>query len=285
MDEFTAAIKARELVQRINVSSIPVQLEPFLAALGCELKLDNEMGPHEPACCLSKNGKHIIVVNGKDSPERQRFSTCHEIGHIDLKLPSEHAGNSSWSYNKRSQNEICCDTYAAEVLLPHRFFKPLVDSADIGLAALDEFSEKFETSVSATGSRFASATNTPCAFVVSENGRVRYTVLSKALRETRAWITRGTAVPSGSSTAMVRNGQPVRGPQEIAADVWFNDWRRGGVLLEEARYLRSYDQTLTLLWFEDEEVPHEPETGNDDEDMGLKELDGVLPWPGKRRRK
>lgn len=287
MDELTAAIKARELVQRINVSSIPVQLEPFLATLGCELKVDNEMGPHEPACCLSKNGKYVIVVNGKDSPERQRFSTCHEMGHIDLKLPSEHTGSPSWSYNKRSANEICCDTYAAEMLLPHRFFKPLVDCADIGMAALDNLSEKFEASVTATGSRFATTTNVPCAFVVSENGMVRYTVMSKALREARAWITRGITVPSGSSTALIRNGQSVKGPQEIAADVWFNDWRRGGVMLEEARYLRSYDQTLTLLWFEDEEVPHDSGTDNNEEDdkMGLKELDGVLPWPGKRRRK
>ncbi|MBI5115058.1 ImmA/IrrE family metallo-endopeptidase [Candidatus Poribacteria bacterium] len=287
MDELTAAIRARELVQRVNTNSIPVQVEPFLAVLRCELKVDNEMGPHEAGYCLSKSGKHVIVVNGKDSPERQRFTTFHEMGHIDLKLPSEHAGSPSWSYNNRSANEICCDTYAAEILLPHRFFKPLVDSADIGMAALDDLAEKFEASVTATGSRFASTTNAPCAFVVSENGMVRYTVISKALREVRAWITRGMAVPSGSSTALISNGQSVKDPQEIAADVWFNDWRRGGVLLEEARYLRNYDQTLTLLWFEDEEVPHKPSTDNNGEDgeMGLKELDGILPWPGKRRRR
>jgi len=46
-------------------------------------------------------------------------------------------------------------------------------------------------------------------------------------------------------------------------------------VLEEARYLTRWDQTLTLLWFEDEEVPQEKEI---EEDVGLKELDGVLPW-------
>lgn len=97
MDELTAAIKARELIQRVNVSSIPVQVEPFLTALGCELRVDNDLSPNEPGYCLSKNGKHVIVVNGKDSPERQRFTAFHEMGHIDLKLPSEHAGSPSWS--------------------------------------------------------------------------------------------------------------------------------------------------------------------------------------------
>lgn len=287
MDELTAAIKARELIQRVNVSSIPVQVEPFLAALGCELKVDNGMNPNEPGYCLSKNGKHVIVVNGKDSDERKRFTAFHEMAHIDLKLPSEHAGSPSWSYAKRSPNEICCDTYAAELLLPHRFFKPLVDRAEIGMAALDDLREKFEASLTATGSKFATTTDIPCAFVVSESGKIKYAVMSKALREARAWITRGTSLPSGSLSALLRNGQSAKGPREIAADIWFNDWRRGGVLLEEARHLLGYDQILSLLWFEDEEVPHEPDADNDDTDKetGLKELDGVLPWPGKRRRR
>jgi len=35
-------------------------------------------------------------------------------------------------------------------------------------------------------------------------------------------------------------------------------------LLEEARHLDRFDQTLTLLWFEDEEVPGpKPGTGRD----------------------
>jgi len=111
--------------------------------------------------------------------------------------------------------------------------------------------------------------------------------MSKALREARAWITRGTSLPSGSLSALLRNGQSAKGPREIAADIWFNNWRRGGVLLEEARRLSGYDQTLSLLWFEDEEVPHEPSSDNNDadEESGLKELDGKLPWPGKCRRR
>ena len=69
------------------------------------------------------------------------------------------------------------------------------------------------------------------------------------------------------------------------------------MLLEEARYLARWDQVLTLLWFESEEVPrvrgdrHERgmesegrELRDDEEEFGLKELDGNLRWPSKKRR-
>ena len=94
-------------------------------------------------------------------------------------------------------------------------------------------------------------------------------------------------VPSDTLSARVRKGGMANGPDEVAADVWFSDWRRGEALLEEARYLKSWDQTLTLLWFEDEEVPP-LRGGRDDMAEGeelLPELDGVLPWPGKKRRR
>jgi len=55
---------------------------------------------------------------------------------------------------------------------------------------------------------------------------------------------------------------------------------------------------LTLLWFEDEEVPPvkktvhrwardvaEQEPRQEDDEDGLKELDGHLRWPSKKRRR
>ena len=71
---------------------------------------------------------------------------------------------------------------------------------------------------------------------------------------------------------------------EIAADEWFVDWRRGGTLIEESRYLAKWDQCLTILSFEDEHVPQR-DFGDDDKDEPLlKELDGVLPNSFRHRR-
>src|SRR3989344_247214 len=137
MDEFMAALKARDLVQRVNSPAIPVQIETYALAVGCKLKIQYDLAKDEPGYSFSHNGAHYIAINGNDSPERQRFTACHEMGHIDLELPSEHAGSPSWSYAKRSPNEIYCDVYAAELLLPYHMFKPLTDAAMIGFDAID----------------------------------------------------------------------------------------------------------------------------------------------------
>lgn len=67
-----------------------------------------------------------------------------------------------------------------------------------------------------------------------------------------------------------------------------SSWDRGGTLLEDARHLEQWNQTIALLWFEDEELPSplavQPRE-REEEEHGLAELDGVLPWPGKKRRK
>jgi|SRR6516164_2531097 hypothetical protein len=54
--------------------------------------------------------------------------------------------------------------------------------------------------------------------------------------------------------AAVRAGGSCDGPEEIDADVWFSNWERGGLLLEDARDLAQWDQTIALIWFDDDEV-------------------------------
>jgi hypothetical protein len=61
---------------------------------------------------------------------------------------------------------------------------------------------------------------------------------------------------------------------------------RGGVLVEDAPYLTQWDQTVALIWVGDEEVPvPQQDRRKREEESGLAELDGVLPWPGRKRRK
>ena len=62
-------------------------------------------------------------------------------------------------------------------------------------------------------------------------------------------------MPQIPVSAKVRGGAACNGAEQIEASEWFQHWERGGVLLEETRQLDRLDQTLTLLWFEDEEIP------------------------------
>lgn len=289
MDELSVVLRARELINRVGPTTIPAPIEAYAADIGARLRIDDDLAPDEPGYSFPSTGKykHHIRVNAKDREERQRFTACHEIAHIVLGLPSEHTHGPWWSYAKRSQNEIFCDVFAAELLLPYKLFKPLVDKSDMSFDAIGILATRFVASATATGSRFAALSGSPCAFVLSENGKVRYPSRSRTLREANVWIPPGMGLPQGSVSARLCAGGTCDGPEEIAADLWFNAWDRGGVLLEDARHFGQWDQTTTLLFFEDEEVPTPPRDRREqeEEEQGLAELDGTLPWPGRRRRR
>ncbi|MGB7290993.1 MAG: ImmA/IrrE family metallo-endopeptidase [Thermodesulfobacteriota bacterium] len=284
MDEFTAVLRARDLVSKVNPAAIPVDVESYAAHVSAIIRPQNDLGQDEPGWSFKSGGKHFICINENDSAERQRFTICHELAHIILGLPSEHTALPWWSYSSRPLNEILCDIFAAELLLPYQLFKTIADDEEICFATVEHLAERFTASNTATGSRFAAVITAPCAFVLSEKGIVRYASRSLAMREVNAWIPPRMVLPPGSLSERVCKGKICNGPEEIDADLWLSDWTRGGILLEEARHLSRWDQTLTLLWFEDEEVPQSYEEIEDDL-MGLKELDGILPWPGKKRRK
>jgi hypothetical protein len=287
VDELTVTLKAREFIGKMGPLALPVSIDAYAAAAGATVKVD-DLEPGEAGWSFQKpNGDWCICVNRQDRPERQRFTVCHEVAHIALGLPHEHGYGPAWSYAKRPATEVWCDVFASELLLPHKLFKPQVDAAELGLAAIDELSGVFEASTMATGSRFAAFSSCLCAFVLSEQGRVRYCSRSPTMRDAKAWISAGSALPDASLSKRLRAGDVGAGPQEIEADVWFSDWDREGALYEDARHLAQWDQTIALLWFDDNDLPS-PREGRgkwEEQTYGLRELDGELPWPGRRKRR
>ena len=294
MDEFQAVLKARELVKKVNSSTIPVPVELYAQEVGAIIRQETDMGPDEAGACFEIHGKRFICTNANDSAERQRFSACHEAAHLRLGLPSQHTGLPWWSYAKRPLAEILCDVFAAELLLPYNQFHPEAEKSSIGLSSIDYLATRFQASVTATGSRYAAVVSAPVAFVLSEQGKVRYASRSRPLREASAWIPIRLDLPADSLSKKVREGTSTESHDAVDADIWFNEWERRGTLLEEVRHLAQWDQTLTLLWFEDGEVPGRKvrdESGQlseeveNEDDALLKELDGQLRWPTKSRRR
>ncbi len=287
MDEVTAVWRAREFVRKVRPDVVPVPVERYAAEIGAEVRVEVGLEPDEAGCSFEAGGKRFICVNAGDRRTRQRFTICHEIAHFVLKLPSEHKNSPAWSYMRRPLNEIWCDVFAAELLLPINLFKPRVVRSEMSLEAVGTLAGEFDTSLTATGSRFAFVAESPCAFVLAEGGVVRYASRSKALRDAFAMIPSGSKLPRESLSERLRQGRVPDGPEECDADLWFAQWERGGVVLEDARHLESWDQTLTLLCFEDDELPEKGprESDGGDEEAALQELDGILPWPGKRRRR
>jgi len=286
MDELEIAMKAREFVRKCGPLALPVSVHVYAAQIGGVIK-PKPLEDHEDAWSFrDTKGKFRICVNCAHNPRRQRFSACHEVAHVVLEIPSDHTAP-SWSYAKRPQGEIACDVFAAELLLPHKLFKPRVDAADVNLDAIGDLAEEFDASLVATASRFATFSSELCAFVLSEGGRVRYAARSASLRAARAWIKPGTMLPTDSYSARLRAGETRSVPEEAEPDQWFDDWERDGALVEDSLHFAQWDQTLTFLWFNEEELPPSNSERRpwQDDAQGLRELDGNLPWPsGKKRR-
>lgn len=288
MDELSATLKAREFVNKVNPTAIPASMAAYAGHIGATIQKSYDLGDDEDGFSAMKpNGKYGICVNGNQTEERQRFTVCHELAHIVLGLPSEHTSDPSWSYAKRTPNEILCDVFAAELLLPYKLFRPLVADQDCSLAAVDDLADRFEASVIATGSRFATMTIYPCAFVLAERGKVRFSSRSAKMREARAWISTRMDLPDGSVAKRRREGDDGVGPEEVDPGIWFEDLDRDGTFFEDARHVAKYDQTIALLWCEEEDLPpaRVERRQREEDEFGLAELDGILPWPGKSRRR
>lgn len=294
MEEFTVIQRARRFIRDVGMDSVPVNIESFAFAAKAKIEVCDDLSDEESGQTFPLDGKNIITVNGNHMEERQRFTVLHEIAHIVLELPSQHQSrkittSDLLSYRRRPKEEILCDVFAAECLLPYDLFKGDIDDLDVSLDAVKELAEKYKASVTSTGSRFAFYCDYPCAFVLIEKGKIRFVSSSKFLRELKGWIEIGIPVPKGSvAHRLIQEPSKTQDYEEIATDIWFDNGVKGyDLVAEEAMLVNEWDQCLSLLWFDNSLRP----TGEkryhitEDEEPLLTDLDGILPWPSKRRRK
>ena len=291
MDEFTAVVRAREFIRQAGINSIPVEMDHYLKTAKATYRVRYDFPEDVSGNTTRISGRHGIFVNGQHTLERQRFTMLHEIAHIVLGLLSNHDSLLKsavlMSYARRPPEEVCCDAFAAACLLPYDFFKKDVDRHLVGFGSVEQLAADYRASLTCTGSRCALVNEAPCAFVLAESGVVRYVSRSKLMRERKCWIKISMPLPQGSAAQKVRSGDIVDGSIEVDPGLWIEDPRRGDAyLFEEARLLPEWDQVLSLLWFEEGSGNGDDVFDDMDDDEGrLEELDGILPWPSKKRRR
>ncbi len=289
MDEADVQTRARAFMAPLDISRIHEDLSVYIAAANAKL-VNEELGERESGyTTTTPRGRHIITVNSSEPSPRQRFTICHEIAHIVLGLESNHREVPSWSFAKRDPNETFCDMFAAELLMPYAQWRSKLPVEEPGVAVIEHMAAEFDVSFPAAASRYATLSELPCAWVTMDRGIIRNAARSTSLRRANGWIAPRTPIPPGSVAHRLRaSGQSGFDSGEVAQDIWFDDWEKGLDLREIARHFASTDTTGSLLWFEEDELP-QVEVGRFgqriEDDGGLKELTGELPWPGKSRRR
>lgn len=282
MDEQDIILKARSFMEGLDLSNIRDSLDPYVTKANARVRKE-ELRPGESGTVAEINGKTVITVNSVEPEERQRFTICHEIAHKILGLPSDHKHVPQWGYAKRDINEVLCDIFAAELLMPLGQFKAAMNGQDAGLDTILRLKDAFKTSFPATASRYARLAEFPCAFVTMQGGLIKYAAMSTRLRAIGARIRLKSPIPAGSVAANNRaQGRGDYSTGSISQDIWFEDWEAGWDLDELCRHHKSSDTTVSLLWFEEEDAPaaEVDRFGQRvEEDTGLDELTGMLPWP------
>lgn len=289
MDEIDVQQRARAFVAGVDMNDIHNDLSAYVDAANAKM-VNEELDDGESGYTVTKpNGEHVITVNSLETEERRRFTVCHEIAHIVLDLPSSHDEVPSWSYAKRDPNEILCDAFAAELLMPYQMWKAQAPMDEPSVEVIQRLAQKFRTSFPATASRYASLADIPCGFVTMERGLIRYAARSTALRRLGAWIPPRSPIPEGSVAHRLRTaGTNAIETDEVSQDIWFQEWEKGLDLWEMARHYHRSDTAVALLWFSPDDLPDVEVTRfgvRIKEEDGLEELTGELPWPGKSRRK
>lgn len=289
MDELEVQQRARMFIAGLDIKDVKNDLSVYVQAANAKL-VKEELGEGESGYTVTKpNGRHVITVNSLEPEPRQRYTTCHEVAHIVLGLPSSHDVVPSWAFAKRDINEVHCDTFAAELLMPYVQWRQAVPKGEPSVEVVEYLAAEFKASFPAAASRYATLADIPCAFVTMERGVIRYAARSTSLRRVGAWIPPKSPMPPQSVAERLRQaGVSGLDTDDVAQDVWFEGWDKGLVLTEMARHYQRTDTTVALLWFADEDLPEVEITRFGQrvvDDGGLPELTGELPWPsGKRKR-
>ncbi len=292
VNEFEAELRARKFVQEIGITTLPVDLTRYVAKVGGKVMLE-ELGEDEAGYTMTTPKGPVISLNSHDRAARRRFTQCHEIAHVVLQLPSQHGYGPEWSYAKRPIEEICCDAFAAEILLPFKLFLAKAAGRALNFDTVHYLTGECFASREAVASRLVVTSRSPCAYILTEGGVVQHAIRSASLRSAKAWINRGSALPIGSAAYALRGDHDDDGDGSLtyAGDLWFEGWR--DVELEEfSIFLPDYDQTLTLLQCTDPDEldalssHREAVTEScDPDDELLAPLDGHLSFSSKRRRR
>lgn len=290
MDENVAVTRARKLLREAGLKTAPVDVEALAHFLGFKVSR-KELPDGEAGSTFERRGQKHILVNEKDGVLRQRFTVLHEIAHHVLELPSKHGekvpADELERFTGRHPEEVLCDIFAAECLVPWELIQPLAEEKDFTLEHLAELAEQFQASRACIASRFAQASNYHLAFVVAEDGVVKYSIVSKALKESRVWISKDIPLPRNSAAAKAFNSG-ISGLHEADSEGldWSNsDDARRFACYEQAIYYAPAKQTQSILIFEEfDERPVSTgyRSSRDDDDGLLDELDGFPGWSKPR---
>jgi hypothetical protein len=157
-----------ELLEDAGVS-VPVDVRMLASFRG--IAAIKEVDQAEAGCIFCDGERLLVQVRGSDSPERQRFTVCHEILHTFFpgfwEERRARTDPTVGNFDRNQLEEYLCDLGAAELLLPREPFLAALP-AQPGIDDVITLAATFFASLEATAIRLVNLANVPMALVVLE---------------------------------------------------------------------------------------------------------------------
>lgn len=211
--------------------------------LGCEARI------------IGRGDRAVISVNSRSSPQRQRFSLGHELGHWrHHRGRALFCGSGDIGLSKTfSQQELerVANKFSADLLMPGFIFDEVARSySRLDFSTVDAIAGAFEVSRSAAAIRLIQRGHFP-AFLICHGSKGRkWFFRSPQIPE--HWFPRDDLDPE-SSAFEVQFGRKQGGKylSKIGADAWFDRFDAARYEVREQSVPYSGDCSLTLVVIED----------------------------------
>jgi len=134
------------------------------------------------ALLSSENNRYVVAVNSGAPVVRQRFSICHELGHIHLFETTQLSAALSHSNEDKSgalamETESLCDAFAGALLLPSEEVCDVTSKLGVTGGLIRLLRSKYGTSLDVSARRVVASSFWRCAIILwdpkLEDGRLR----------------------------------------------------------------------------------------------------------------
>jgi Zn-dependent peptidase ImmA (M78 family) len=197
----------------------------------------------------------IRVSDGLRNSGQRRFAISHEIGHFVMhkkvsQLLACTDSDMRASY-RSSPYEIEASIFAGALLMPRELFQACTAGTVPTTQVIKDLASEFDTSLTATALRYVETSKDYCAFVVSENNKIRWWRASDSFGKHNLWLDSKDTLPRYSAAAAYfRDGDTEEDPIELDLKDWFGNLEGidSEFVFEQAIPLPEFNQVISMIW-------------------------------------
>lgn len=206
---------------------------------------------------INKNSAVITINSELNNSGKKNFVIAHEIGHFlmhkNILSVFSDTENSLSEWHTKGPHENEANSFATELLMPHKTFKEFINNKKLSLKLIKEVSEYFRTSLLTSFIKYVDIGDFPAMIIYMENNKVIWKKHSKDFPLT--YISIGSNVPEYTVAGdyFLRKNIEEE-PEKIEAIEWFaNDFKikyYKDLILWEQCYKVSTKGLVSCLWTE-----------------------------------